>query len=58
MAENPSDPARDTHQFRLFAQQQGQQPEQVPSGGLPLGLIAGVAAVLVIIVIAVVALML
>ncbi|MEO3786239.1 hypothetical protein ABGB12_23165 [Actinocorallia sp. B10E7] len=56
MAENESDPARDTQQFRLFAQQQS-QPEQVPPGGLPIGLIVGVAAIVVLVAVAVVALM-
>jgi hypothetical protein len=56
MTDNEPDPARSTQQFRAFAQGQS-QPEQVPSGGLPIGLIIGIVAVVIVVAIAVVALM-
>ncbi|GAA3212474.1 hypothetical protein [Actinocorallia longicatena] len=56
MTDNEPDPARSTQQFRAFQQQQS-QPEQVPSGGFPTGLVIGVAAVAVLVIIAVAAFM-
>ncbi|GAB3661527.1 hypothetical protein GCM10027589_23850 [Actinocorallia lasiicapitis] len=53
--EQDQDPARSTQQFRAFAQNQP-QPEQVPSGGLPTGLILTVAAATLLILIAILAL--
>lgn len=51
MADNELDPAKSTQQFRAFAQGQS-QPEQVPSGGLPIGLIIGAVAVLAVVALA------
>jgi hypothetical protein len=56
MTDNELDPARSTQQFRAFKATEP-TPDQVPSGGLPMGLILGVAAVVVIIAIAVIAIM-
>jgi len=53
MADNEQDPARDTQQFRRFAQQQeGSEPDPTERTGFPAGLLFGVLAVGGIIVIA------
>ncbi|GAA2718744.1 hypothetical protein [Actinocorallia aurantiaca] len=53
MADNEQDPARDTQQFRRFAQQQeGSEPDPTERTGFPAGLLVGVLAVVGLIVIA------
>lgn len=54
MAENELDPARSTQQFRAFTEQN--RPEPATPTGLPVGLIASVAAVATVVAVAVVAL--
>ncbi|MFC4908537.1 hypothetical protein [Actinomadura gamaensis] len=51
----PNDPAGTTHQFQNFVAQGQQQPEKAASGG-NVGLIVGIAAVVVVVAVLVVAL--